>query len=157
MIFHRIDKAVPAFAAALLLGTVAFAAAPARAADAPSPAATKADAQKPVDKAEARIKEMHAKLHITAAQDKQWEDFVQAERDSAQEMSALIEERDKNLQSMNAVDDFNSYRKIAETHADGLKKVVPAFKALYDSLSDDQKKTADTLFGNKTTKQAARG
>ncbi len=141
----------------MLLGAVAVFVALAHAADAPSPAATKADAQKPVDKAEARIEQMHAKLHITAAQQSQWDGFVKAERDSAEEMSTLIAERDKNLQSMNAIDDFNSYKKIAETHVDGLKKVVPAFKALYDSLSDDQKKMADSLFGNKTAKQAARG
>lgn len=85
---------------------------------------------------------------MTAAQDPQWTAFVQAERDSAKEMSELIQRREQHAKNMNAVDDFRSYGKIAEAHEDGLKKIIPAFEALYDSLSDDQKKAADTMFRN---------
>jgi len=44
------------------------------------------------------------------------------------------------------VDDLQSYAAIADAHADGLKKLIPAFQALYTAMSDDQKKTADMLF-----------
>jgi len=47
---------------------------------------------------------------------------------------------------MSAVDDLRSYQKLADAHADGLKKLVPAFEALYNTMSQDQKKTADAVF-----------
>jgi hypothetical protein len=36
---------------------------------------------------------------------------------------------------------------MADTHAQGLEKLIPAFEALYDSMSDVQKKKADAIFG----------
>jgi Spy/CpxP family protein refolding chaperone len=118
-------------------------------------ATTAKAAEKPVEKAEARIKEMHAKLKITPAQDPQWQDFVTAQRDSAEQMSQLIEQRDQSSSAMNAVDDFKNYEQIVEAHADGLKKVVPAFEKLYDSLSDQQKKMADSMFRGAAGRKAS--
>jgi len=39
---------------------------------------------------------------------------------------------------MTAVDNLQSYSAIVEAHAEGLKKFVPAFEALYTSMSDTQ-------------------
>ncbi|MDB5393853.1 MAG: hypothetical protein JWM91_1359 [Rhodospirillales bacterium] len=103
-------------------------------------------AQKPIDRAEARLEEMRARLKITPAQDPQWQEFVKAERDGAKEMSELIEKRNQSSKAMNAVDDFKNYAAIAEAHEDSLKKVVPAFEKLYASLTDEQKKLADAMF-----------
>jgi periplasmic protein CpxP/Spy len=47
----------------------------------------------------------------------------------------------------NALDDLKAVEQLAEVQANGLKKLVPAFQSLYESLSDQQKKTADTVFG----------
>ena len=47
---------------------------------------------------------------------------------------------------MTAIDDLKSYSEIADAHADGLKKFIPAFEPLYAGMSDAQKKSADTLF-----------
>jgi protein CpxP len=89
---------------------------------------------------------MRTKLKITPAQDPQWQDFIKAERDGAQDMSELIEKRKQSSKAMNAVENFKNYAAITEAHEDSLKKVVPAFERLYSSLTDEQKKAADTMF-----------
>ncbi len=142
--FHRTHLIRPSIAVMLLAGVASFSAAPSVFAQDAAPKADKA-AQRPIDKAEKQISEMHAKLKITAAQDPQWEAFVKAQRDSAEEMSDLIAKRDATAATTNAVDDFKAYAKIAQAHADGLKKVIPAFETLYSALSDEQKKIADTM------------
>ena len=54
--------------------------------------------------------------------------------------------RFEKAKAMTAVEDLKSYSEIAQAHADGLKNFIPVFEALYASMSDDQKKDADTLF-----------
>jgi hypothetical protein len=113
------------------------------------------------DRIEARIKQLHSQLHITQAQEQQWNDFAQVMRDNAAQMdqdatqmNQLVKARaDKG--TMTAVDDLKAYEQIADAradesqkHADGLKKLVPAFETLYDSMSDSQKKVADNLFNH---------
>jgi protein CpxP len=99
-----------------------------------------------VDRVEARIKELHAKLKITPAQEELWNNVTQVMRDNAKTMEALIKARSEKASTMNAIDDLKSYSEIAEAHADGLKKFIPAFEPLYASMSDAQKKDADNLF-----------
>ena len=98
------------------------------------------------DRAEARIKELHARLKITPEQEELWNKVTQVMRDNAKTMEALIKARSENASNMTAVDDLKSYNDIAEAHADGLKKFIPVFEPLYASMSDTQKKNADTLF-----------
>jgi Spy/CpxP family protein refolding chaperone len=152
---HRIHHKTTSLAAIMLLGAATFAAPSHAMAQTANPAPA-TEAQKPIDKTEARIKEMHAKLKITAAQEPQWQDFVTAQRDTAEKMSDLIEKRETSAKTMNAVDDFKNYEEIAETHADGLKKVVSTFTTLYGTFSDDQKKAADAIFkGGMGSKRAS--
>ena len=99
------------------------------------------------DRVETRIKELHRKLKITAAQESQWNAFAEVMRDNAEAVDAVLKERSENLHAMNAVEDLRSYQRLADAHADGLKKLVPAFEALYNTMSDDQKKNADAEFG----------
>ena len=147
---YRIPFTLPKMAA-IAVGGILLAGAPATTlaqnADQKAASANPADekASKPVDRAEQRIKELHAKLAITQAQEPQWASFVQVMRDNAQQMSGLIAQRDENPPAT-AIDDLKSYEAITDAHAEGLKKLVPAFEALYASLSDDQKKVADTMF-----------
>jgi hypothetical protein len=98
------------------------------------------------EQVETRIKELHQKLMITAAQESQWNAFAQVMRENAQTMDAILKERADALGEMNAVQDLRSYEKLADAHADGLRKLVPAFEVLYNSMSEDQKKTADKVF-----------
>jgi len=99
-----------------------------------------------VEHAEARIKELQAKLHITQAQEDLWNHVTQVMRDNAKTLDALAQARSTHAQAMTALDDLKSYSEIADAHAEGLKKFIPAFEALYASMSDAQKQNADTLF-----------
>jgi len=100
----------------------------------------------PEDSVEVRIRELHKKLKITAAQEAEWNHFAEVMRDNAQTVDGVLKERSENLHTMSAVDDLRSYEKLADAHADGLKKLVPAFETLYNTMSEDQKKTADVVF-----------
>ena len=95
---------------------------------------------------EVRIKDMHDKLKITAAQEEQWAKVEQAMREDAKVMDALTQTRADHAKDMTAIDDLKSYGEITAAHADGIKKLTPLFAVLYDSMSDTQKKEADALF-----------
>ena len=107
----------------------------------PAPEASEANAA-----VESRIKELHSKLHITAAQQTQWDNLVQVMRDNAKAMIDLQKQRASDVNSMNAVDAVKSYAAVIKAHEEGMDKFVPAFQALYDSMSDQQKKIADAMF-----------
>jgi hypothetical protein len=49
-----------------------------------------------------------------------------------------------------------SYQSVIEAHEVGMQKFVPPFEALYNSMSDAQKKTADSLFRNREKASAAK-
>lgn len=106
------------------------------------------------DRAELRIKDMHAKLKITPAQEELWAKVAQTTRDNAKVMDALTQARVEHAKDMTAVDDLKSYGEITEAHADGVKKLTPVFADLYVSMSDAQKKEADTLFRHGDRKSA---
>jgi hypothetical protein len=61
-------------------------------------------------------------------------------------MDELTQTRADHAKDMTAIDDLKSYGEITAAHADGIKKLTPVFAALYDTLSDAQKKDADALF-----------
>jgi len=100
------------------------------------------------DRAELRSKEMHSKLKITSAQEELWAKVDQAMRDDAKTMDNLTQIRVDHAKDMTAIDDLKSYGELAEAHADGIKKLTPLFADLYASLTDEQKKDADTMFRN---------
>ena len=118
----------------------------------PSPAVSADPAQKPparaskVDRTEAYIKNLQAQLKITPAQEELWNKLTQVMRDNAKTMDALTQARMEKAKAMTAVEDLKYYSEITQAHADGLKNFIPAFEALYASMSDEQKKDADTLF-----------
>ena len=103
---------------------------------------------------EARIKAMHRRLHITSAQDTQWNAVAQVMRDNAQTIGDLREEGVEQSQSMTAIDQLKSYEAITDAQAAGIRKFIPAFQALYDTMSDTQKKTADTVFRSRAAAAA---
>ena len=106
-----------------------------------------------VDRVESRITSLHAQLKITDAQEPQWNAFAQVMRDNAKTIDALVQARVQNAKSMTAIDDLRAYQGIADAHAEGLKKLIPAFEALYASMSDEQKKNADAVFGQMQRRQ----
>jgi hypothetical protein len=100
----------------------------------------------PADPVEARIKALHSKFHITATQETLWSNVTQVMRDNAKAMQDLRKDRAKNEESMSAMDELKSYAAGIEAHETGLQKFIPVFQALYDGMSDTQKKAADIEF-----------
>ena len=112
------------------------------------PAMPQAAAGRHETRVEERIADLHARLHITPAQETQWNQFAQVMRDNARNMDQTFEQRAQRFGQMTAVDNMQSYAQLAEAHAQDVQKLVPAFQAVYDSMSADQKRTADQLFRN---------
>ena len=132
---------------------------PSRAAS-PEPGLATAGTASKADRVEERIKDLHTKLKITPAQEELWNNVTQVMRDNAKTMEALIKARSEEASTMTAIDDLKSYGEIVESHADGIRKFIPAFEPLYASMSDAQKKAADTLFrhhGRTKAKPKAKG
>ena len=103
------------------------------------------------DSVDARIKDLHSKLKITAAQEEQFNKLAQVMRDNVAAMEPLIKAR-KEKGAMNAVDDLKSYSEIQDAHAAGLKNFIAAFEPLYSSMSENQKKLADKVFASRVEK-----
>jgi periplasmic protein CpxP/Spy len=99
-----------------------------------------------VGKVEQRITDLHARLQITPAQQPQWDQFIQVMRDNAQTMDQTFQHRVQTMPAMTATENMQSYAQLASTNAQDAQKLVPAFQALYDTMSDTQKRTADQVF-----------
>ena len=95
-----------------------------------------------------RITDLHGRLHITAAQQPKWDAFAQTMRGNAEDLDAAYRQRAEKLDKMNAVDNMQSYAQIEQKRAQDAEKLIPAFQSLYSSLSETQKKEADSLFRN---------
>ena len=95
---------------------------------------------------EQKAAELKKKLQITPQQEPQFDAFIQTMRSNSETMDSAIKQEGQNA-SKTAVDDLKRIERLLETQVDGLKKLLPVFQALYDSLSDQQKKTADQIFG----------
>jgi protein CpxP len=98
------------------------------------------------DRVEQHIAKLHTQLLITPAQKDAWDQFAQVMRDSAKNMDETLEHRGTTYASMNAAENMESYAQVAEVHAQDTQKLAAAFQTLYGSMSDEQKKNADTVF-----------
>jgi hypothetical protein len=161
MISFTRDAARATAVAATLIGAIViaspvFAASDsARSASSSEQAMAATGSESPANSAiEARIKELHKRLHITEAQKPQWDALTQVMRDNAQAMVDLEKQRAANVKTMNAVEVVKSYAQVIDAHEDGMKKFIPAFEALYNSMSDEQKKIADSMFRTRARSEA---
>lgn len=98
------------------------------------------------ERVEGRIKELHAQLHITPAEEPQWNEFAEVMRENARDMDQVFMQRAQQFPTMNAVQNMQSYEQISEQHAQRVQKLVPAFQKLYDVMPDQQKGLADQVF-----------
>ncbi|MFZ2064003.1 MAG: Spy/CpxP family protein refolding chaperone [Candidatus Binatus sp.] len=148
----RATTAAAALLGAIVLATPVFAASESMTTSKTSAASAKQEmaATSPEDhgvaSVEARIRDLHSRLHITEAQKTQWDNLARVMRENAQAMVELKKQRAADAKSMTAVDVVKSYSEVIQAHEDGMKKFVPAFEDLYNSLSDSQKKIADSMF-----------
>ena len=99
-----------------------------------------------LERTEARIKDLQNALKITQEQQGLWNALTQVMKDNAKTLEDLAKARTDKSKNMNAVEDLKSYSKFSEANVEGMKKFIPAFEALYNSMSAEQKKNADVLF-----------
>jgi len=163
------NRLAPAAVAALLflpaaaLAQSSQAPAPAAPQGAPPPAAASSPiAGHPVpgktaaERVEHRINELNAQLRITPTEQQQWDQFAAVMRENARDMDQAFMQRAQQFQSMNAVQNMESYEQIAEAHAQHLQKLVPAFQNLYNTMPDQQKRLADQVFRANAEQRAKR-
>jgi uncharacterized membrane protein YfbV (UPF0208 family) len=98
------------------------------------------------ERVEARIKELHAQLRITPAEEPQWNEFARVMRENARDMDEAFMQRAQQFTTMNAVQSMQSYEQISEQHAQRVQKLIPAFQKLYDAMPDQQKQLTDQVF-----------
>jgi len=98
---------------------------------------------------EQRITQLHAELKVTPDQESKWNTVAQAMRDNAAKMEKLVAQKHQQApQNMTALDDLQTYQEFTQQHLEGLKNLTSAFKSLYNSMPDPQKKNADQVFAN---------
>ena len=141
-----------AFPAVLVVGMVMFLSAIFLATAEPSFAAT-AQKKSPtvarttaVEHTEARIKQLQDALKITAEQEPLWSNLTLVMRDNAKSMDALTKDRAETMKTMNSVEQMKFQGQIIEARLDQLRKFIPPYEALYNTMTDEQKKAADAIF-----------
>lgn len=147
--FRTTALALASSMALLRLSPAAVAQGPpaARVEAAPTAPAQKASPNRPsVDPISERITYLHDRLRITAAQEPLWGNLAQVMRENADAVAPLIKERVQIAQRGNAIDILNSYNNLGQAQLEGLDRFIEAFRALYEQLSDQQKKIADSVF-----------
>ncbi len=105
---------------------------------------------------ESHIAHLHASLRITPAQEPLWQGFAGALRDTVLRMDAAYADRQRDHATADAVRELQAYGAIEDANARNVQLLLPPFRALYDSFSPDQKKTADATFRRYTDKAVRR-
>jgi hypothetical protein len=118
------------------------------------PAAAAATSSKP-ETVEQRIQTLKTALKVTPEQESKWTAVAQAMRDNASRMEKLVADKRKLApEKTTAIDDLKTYQDFAQAHLDGIKHLTSSFKSLYDSMTPDQKKNADTVFESYGTQKS---
>lgn len=139
--------------ATALVGAAGFSTLPAQQAAAQATTAPQQQPQQrerprfsPTRHVEGRIAYLKAELKITDAQAPQFDRVAQAMRDNAKAMEqAMGQMRGNRDQPRNAVQRLETRAQFAGLRAQADQRFLDAFKPLYTSLSDDQKKAADEM------------
>lgn len=98
------------------------------------------------ERVERYIKDLHARLQITPAEETQWNQFAEVMRQNARDMDQAFMQRAEQFSTMNAVQNMQSYEQLAEAHAQRVQKLIPAFENLYNAMPEQQKQLADQVF-----------
>ena len=101
-----------------------------------------------------RIADMRSRLHITHAQEPQWNRFAAVMRSNARAADRAYRRRGERLDSMSALENMESYARIERRRAMDVQRLVPAFHALYASLTPEQRQAADDLFRERAERRS---
>ena len=142
--------AMPAMAQTGATSTEAPAAATPPAAVAPPHAAAHTPAA-----VERRVQQLHTQLRITPQEQSQWDAFAQTMRQNADNMRTAIDQRGSQMDTMDAVQNMQSYAQLAQVHAQDMQQMASAFQTLYQSMSPEQRQNADQLFRARDQRVAA--
>lgn len=134
-----------AFAQATAAGPPPATTPPSAPAEPPPPPENRANRPLP-DPIVERIKYLHDRLRITAAQEPLWAKVAEVMRENATTLAPFIKDRVQSAEHGSAIETLQSYEKLGQAQLDDLKKFIDAFQALYDGLSATQKKIADFIF-----------
>lgn len=115
-----------------------------------TPIATPEEAARSTLRSETRIRRLHDKLEIAAAQEALWAPVAQVMRDNEATFRTTLTERTSDMKSSTAVNDLKAFQVIADHHSAGLKKFIPVFETLYQSLPAAQQKRADRIFADRS-------
>jgi hypothetical protein len=103
-----------------------------------------------VDYTETQIKQLQGALKITEDQEALWNNLTKVMRENAKDMDAFTDarkkERAEGTKTLNAVEHMKLHSQITKAHLDQIEKLIPPFEAFYSSMSDEQKKSTDTIF-----------
>ena len=105
---------------------------------------------------ESHIAHLHASLRITPAQERLWQGFAAALRQNVARMDAAYASRQRDHAAADAVRDLEAFGAIEDANARSVELLLPPFRALYDSFSPEQKRTADATFRRYTDKAVRR-
>jgi periplasmic protein CpxP/Spy len=127
----------------------------AAAAPAPAPGPNAASGATVEARVNQRVAQMHQRLKITPAQESAWEAFAKVMRDNVTSTDDAYRQRAATIATMSAPDNMRNFARIEQDRAQGVQTLAASFQALYDTLSDDQKKIADTMFRHYGDRAAA--
>jgi hypothetical protein len=106
----------------------------------------------PFEHVEGRLAFLKTELKITPEQEPQWNKFADAVRSVAQSAKAMHEQMMQAGQTMQggvqpAPVRLDRYERMLNARLEAVRTIKAVFEPLYASLTDEQKKTADELFG----------
>ncbi len=104
---------------------------------------TPADRQARVEE---RIRDMYATLHVTEAQDAEWNAFAQVMLDNAQAIDAALKQYGGDRDKLSAPEILENYAALSARHAQNAARMSSALSMLYANFTPDQKKLADEMF-----------
>ena len=96
---------------------------------------------------EGRLAYTKAELGITDSQTAAWDDYTKAVKARATTMQSVRTSMMEAMQAGSAMARLDARITAMGSMLDSLKALKPATEALYNTLSDDQKKKADLLLG----------
>jgi len=89
---------------------------------------------------------LHERLRITPAQEPLWVSLTQVMQDNATALAPLLRDQFQARLGGNSIEMLSAGEKLDAAQLDGLRKFIATYQALYDSMSDEQKKIADFVF-----------
>lgn len=97
---------------------------------------------------EGQLAYVKAELAITDKQKEAWDSYVSAVKSRSETMQGMHAAMWKAMDTGSALERLDARIEAMQSMVDSMKAIKPATKALYEALSDEQKKEADLLLGN---------